>query len=471
MATYDFAALTQPVSADDPCGPDLDLEGDPDFANFVARAEGLFPASFFKRDDEGRLQVFDRSTIDFASEFKALDRLLDGTRDLRLLTIYGRLLALNRDLAGFAACLDGVAALVRERWAYVNPKGEDGDYSLRGAVLQGLDDNPSVVLPLQHLPLVLSRRAGAISYRSIMVANGEVNARDDETALDRGTIERAFAEAELDSLKSTAANLRKIIDAAGVIQITSIENAGYDQAANLDKLPALAKKMLAAVEEAIHARDPSATPSGSPKADEPSSDAPPSMPAGGSSLPSAVPAGRIGSMEDAGEALAALNQYFRKFEPSSPAAILVQQAQRLMGKSFPEVVRMLVPAYADQAKIQLGTEKLFGLTFDQFPDTQEAWADAAGDGGSDDGWGSSSDESDAEAESSAVGPEPARPAIAAASRADAVSLLEQVSAFYRRAEPSSPIPLLTERARGLIERDFLTILKDVLPDLVPRRDD
>ena len=470
MATYDFAALTEPLSADEPCGPDLDLEGDPDFANFVARAEGVFPASFFKRDDEGRLQVFDRTTIEFASEFKALDRLLGTTRDLRLLTIYGRLLALNRDLSGFASCLDGVAALIRDRWDDVNPKGEDGDYSLRGAVLQAFDDNPSVVLPLQHLPLVLSRRAGAISYRSIMVANGEASARDDETSLDRGTIERAFAEAELDTLKATAADIRRIIDAAGIIQVTSIEKAGYDQAATLDKLPALARKMLAAVEGAIAAQDPSAAPSSMADAAEPGSDAAPSAAGSIPSVASSVAAGRIAGMDDAREALAALNGYFRQFEPSSPAAILVQQAQRLMGKSFPEVVRMLVPAFADQARIQLGAERLFGLTFDQFPDPQEAWAESTGDTASDDGWGSLSEEAAETSEPPAGDPNPAKPPILAATRADAASLLEQVSAFYRRAEPSSPIPLLTERARGLIERDFLTILKDVLPELVPRPD-
>ena len=293
MASFDFAALAAPLSADEPCGPDLDLEGDPDFLNFVARAEGLFPASFFTRDGEGNLQVFDRTTIDFASEFKNLDRFLETTRDLRLLTIYGRLLALNRDLPGFAACIEAVAVLIRDFWEEVNPKGEDGDYSLRGAVLQAFDDNPTVVLPLQHTPLVLSRRAGAISYRSVMVATGEVKAREDEGAIDRGTVDRAFADAELDDLKGTAANLRKIVDATATIQVTSIEKAGYDQAVSLDKLPALAGKMLQTVEAAIGARDPAAVPASSAAASEAGGPAP-----SGAAAPlvsSGIPAGRVAS--------------------------------------------------------------------------------------------------------------------------------------------------------------------------------
>lgn len=485
MATFDFASLAEPLSEDAPCGPDLDLEGDPDFANFVARAEGVFPASFYTRDSEGNLQVFDRTTIDFAGEFKVLDRLLGDTRDLRLLTIYGRLLALNRDLPGFAACIDAVAGLIKDRWADVNPKGEDGDYSLRGAVLQALDDNPTVVLPLQNIPLVLSRRAGAISYRSIMVANGEVKARDDEASIDRGTVDRAFAEAELDDLRATAGHIRRIVDATATIQVTSIENAGYDQAVSLEKLPPLATKMLAAVEGAVAARDPSAAVS----ATEGAADAGgPGGSAAGAHAPvvmSGIPAGRIASTDDAREALAALNGYFRTSEPSSPAAILVQQAQRLMGKSLPEVVRLLLPVHADSARIQLGAEKLFGLGFEQFPDPQEAWGSAAAAepaaSAGDDGWGSSwsTDETTATAatpaeEGAAPAADvavPAKPAIEARTRADAASLLDQVTAFYRAAEPSSPIPLLTERARGLLERDFITILKDILPDLVPRPDE
>ncbi|MDB5512261.1 MAG: hypothetical protein JWR08_1744, partial [Enterovirga sp.] len=32
MAAFTLAEMAQPVSADEPCGPDLDLAGDPEFA-------------------------------------------------------------------------------------------------------------------------------------------------------------------------------------------------------------------------------------------------------------------------------------------------------------------------------------------------------------------------------------------------------------------------------------------------------
>ena len=44
------------------------------------------------------------------------------------------------------------------------------------------------------------------------------------------------------------------------------------------------------------------------------------------------------------------------------------------------------------------------------------------------------------------------------------ALLEQIGTYYRLAEPSSPVPFLTERARSFAQRDFLSLLKEVLPE-------
>jgi type VI secretion system protein ImpA len=38
-----------------------------------------------------------------------------------------------------------------------------------------------------------------------------------------------------------------------------------------------------------------------------------------------------------------------------------------------------------------------------------------------------------------------------------------VAVFYRIVEPSSPIPFFMDGARGLSNRDFLSLVKDLLP--------
>jgi type VI secretion system protein ImpA len=51
-------------------------------------------------------------------------------------------------------------------------------------------------------------------------------------------------------------------------------------------------------------------------------------------------------------------------------------------------------------------------------------------------------------------------------RAEAMKLMDLVLDYYRRFEPSSPLPLLLERARRLADKNFIDILRDLAPDAV-----
>jgi type VI secretion system protein ImpA len=50
------------------------------------------------------------------------------------------------------------------------------------------------------------------------------------------------------------------------------------------------------------------------------------------------------------------------------------------------------------------------------------------------------------------------------SRDDAIRALDAIADFFRRTEPSSPIPLIVERAKRLVSKDFLEVLADVAPE-------
>jgi type VI secretion system protein ImpA len=49
------------------------------------------------------------------------------------------------------------------------------------------------------------------------------------------------------------------------------------------------------------------------------------------------------------------------------------------------------------------------------------------------------------------------------SRQDAIRALDAVAEFFRRSEPSSPVPLLVDRAKRLVSKSFLEVLADVAP--------
>lgn len=55
-----------------------------------------------------------------------------------------------------------------------------------------------------------------------------------------------------------------------------------------------------------------------------------------------------------------------------------------------------------------------------------------------------------------------------ASREDVVRVLDALCEYYRRNEPSSPVPLLLQRARRLATKDFLDIMRDLVPEAMDK---
>jgi type VI secretion system protein ImpA len=49
-------------------------------------------------------------------------------------------------------------------------------------------------------------------------------------------------------------------------------------------------------------------------------------------------------------------------------------------------------------------------------------------------------------------------------RADVIATLDRLCDYYARHEPSSPVPLLLHRARGLVDKSFVDLLKDLAPE-------
>jgi type VI secretion system protein ImpA len=434
MAEVSLAALTSPISESEPCGPDLDLAGDLDFLNFMARAEGLLPASFFS-GPEGR--AFDRSAIDLAAEFKAAQPFLERTRDIRLLILLAKFAALNRDLNSFVTCVGAIAQLLDSRWDEVHPRGEAGGFASRTALLETLNDSAPVVMPLQYVPLVQSRRFGAISYRHVMYGNGEATPREGEDVIDQVNIDRAFTEADLPALvdtRSTFATLRTALD---TIQ-KNCRDKGADQSLNLEKSVALVDKVFNLLNTAIAKRDPSAAVAvASDSGGAAGTDAAP---------PPSVVANPIGSSADVAAALTAVDGYFCRHEPSSPALLLVRQVRQLVGKSLLEVLQILIPGQLSEAKIYLGIGQTFAIPVESLAPvsaTEPPAEEAAPESGVSD----------------AARP---RDPPQANSRQEAFALIEQVASYYRITEPSSPISLILDRARSFANQDFLAVLKDLL---------
>ena len=425
-ATLDpaVAALCRPISASDPCGPDLDLDGDSEYLSFLASAEGVLPTSFFSPEDG---KPFDRAAVDLPGQIEAIKPLLERTRDVRLLIMRARLLILNRDLGGFAVTLAAIAEWLDKYWDAVHPRPQSGDLTTRATALAALD-LPTVVFPLQYAPLFEARRIGPVTYRAWMIAGGEVKPRGAEQKHPTSGITEAIADADPAALAASRKQVGLIKASLGRIRNAFMLKGS---SSGLESLPALVDKISAFIDPLASAN---AVTDGA-DTESANKDGPALVPAG------AAPT----SLTQAKDALAAIADYYSRSEPSSPTLPLVRQAHQLIGKSFIEVMNILVPTQMEKAAFQIGVEQVFELPLGRLSKLSEAATVAAGQPGA----------------SPQEGPGPSGYSVQ--SRSQAIALLEQVQRFFRAAEPSSPVPMLCDRARALAERDFMGVLREVLP--------
>jgi type VI secretion system protein ImpA len=420
-------ALCAPLSEEAPCGPDLDLAGDAEYLNFLAQVEGVLPTSFFSPEDG---KPFDPSTIDLRAQVAEADKLLARSRDIRLLGIRARLLILNRDIAGFSVTVAAIAEWFDRFWDAVHPLPEGQNLTGRRTAISALD-LPTVIFPLQFAPLFEGRRAGSVTYRAWIVATGEVKSRTGEVGPSAAAISEAIASADpadlADARKHIALldkSVRRICSAFAMHGISV-----------LDTLPEQLRKMRALIdpyaESAVNSNA-----DGSPQMDN--------------RQEAAVATAPLMSISDAERALAAVTEYYARLEPSSPVLPLVRQAHQLIGKSFLEIMTILVPTHVDKAAFQIGTNPVFDLPINKLSSASNSSTFDASTTVSDD-------------PSASVSSASTEKTYRVGSRSQALALLESVQRYFRYAEPSSPVPMLCERARALADRDFMGVLEDVLP--------
>ena len=421
------------VSSEDPCGPDLDLAGDADFLNFVAATEGMLPGS--RAEDYYK---FNRADADFPVRFQTAEKLLTRTLDVRVLALLAKLSILNRDVKGFARWIGSLAWLLREHWDGAHPRAEGDDYSARLGQLMTLEENSVILLPLQYAPLLETTREGVLSYRDQLVATGVAQSRSvtrfnekgvketsvDEKFMPQKTIERLLREVEIEELADLLETLRSVSRALQTIKAATIEHVGFEKAIELPKLDKLVGEMAEFVRGALITRDPTLAP--------PPEAAAGAVPEGEPATSAAAPAA-FATRAEVDAALASALGYFSVSEPTSPALLLIRQARETLGKNLYEVMKLLAPPHADNARVFVGPDGAFTVPVKSLASAPSA-------------------------ELARAASEPAP------SRAAALALIEAVAQHMQRAEPSSPAPYLLDRARNLASRDFLSLLYDVLPE-------
>jgi len=416
-----YSWIADPITAEAPCGPDIDAE--PEVMNFMSVAEAQLPDSY---------RGFDKKAFEAKPTLAKLNELLAKSRDLRILVLASKFYILSDNLSGFVDAVIAMRDLLGAQWAFCHPNEQGGGDALRSAFLATLDDLPTVVLPLQNAPLIVDKRLGSLSMRSIQVANKKIPAQPDETLGDPDTILGAFQRFEpFDDVVAVKLRLEAVKAALKDIHQFFVDKVGYEVAPGFRRLPELLDTILAFLNGIVGARaeaDGAATQA---------PDAAQSEPGQTGNVANAASAGEeLASVKEASNALEGIFAYYSATEPSSPARLLIKQAHQLVGKTFVEAMQVLAPGLSQEAKISIGGDAPFTLDFAQL----SALADVT-----------ATDLGEAEAKIFSI-----------TTRAQATALMLSVERFYRRNEPSSPIPLLLERARTFVSKDFAGLMKEML---------
>ncbi|KAF1029943.1 MAG: hypothetical protein GAK37_01550 [Pseudomonas sp.] len=317
LQPLDFTALALPLGDVAPCGENV--EYDPQFLQLEEEALG-----------KPEVQYGDTITQAVEPNWKEVMALalalMDRSRDLRLALWLTRAQLNLNGIAGLAAGLGLIDALLLNCWDGLHPQldpDDDNDPLLRVNILASLREPQGLLRDLQDAALVSARSVGHFSLRDLDAASGEQGSSD---AL--AMIEGAFAEADPQALRATEAALGEALQRSLHIEQQLTEYVGVGRAIDLSGLTDLLRR----AGEAVRRRLP----------DSPVTVAP--VEAGAPvAVVAQAPRGEINSREDARQAIDRLCAYFNTHEPASPVPFLLQRAKKLIDKNFMELLQELAP--------------------------------------------------------------------------------------------------------------------------------
>lgn len=449
----DLDTLLEPISDDVPCGPDLNATLDPEYDEYYFGALGRLPGYFIQpgveRPDGSRSpdKTFDAKDVDIAAEVNAITGLLTRTRDLRLLVLRAQWEILAGRLGPMADAIDTVAALLEAYPEAVHPTTRDGLSDRRDAI-SDLNQQVTIVLPLMFTGLTGTTE---VTLRKIRVASGNGVTMQNEQDLTTGPLlESLGASANRKKVDEAHASLLKIAHALARIDLACQSHPTTPFSPALDKVRPTVTEMLEVITSArpdlrgadiasVAAAEPKPKAAGSglqmPPANSPPAPAQPPKPA--SPMPEVV------SHVHARRILEACERYFRRAEPSSAALLLVTQARLLIGRPLIEALQTLLPQRSSRAVVDFGPQTGFALDADRLLQLTAALPEGL--------------EGDTPPTPD-PGPEPR-----VRNGDDVAIAIRTVEDYFRQTERSSPVPILLQRARSYLDRDFQSLVDELMP--------
>ncbi|MCB1777124.1 MAG: type VI secretion system protein TssA [Candidatus Competibacteraceae bacterium] len=347
MSMIDVESLLSEISADAPCGEDL--EYDPQFAEMEKEAQGTPERQYGDT-------IIPGDPPNWRGVSEAAQALLERTRDLRVAAYLTRA-ALNTDgLAGFTEGLALLEGLLEQHWDNVYPQldpEDDNDPTLRINTIVGLCDPETTLCDLRATPLVSSRSLGRFSLRDVQIAAGILTpvASDEENAPPNQTmIDGAFQDADLEELQAIADAVAAALGHAERIEALLTDQVGVTEAPDMSALAGVLKEIRHVLAEQLERRGV-----GIGSEDEAGEIMEGTIATGAPVTGPRMIVGEIASREDVIRTLDKICDYYKRYEPSSPVPFMLKRAKKLVTMDFVELLQDLAPNATEQ------TDLIFGL--------------------------------------------------------------------------------------------------------------
>lgn len=327
MSSLDVDALTAPLAGDAPCGSDLEYD-----ASFLALEE----AARGKPEQQYGDTVIPAEPPDWRRVQQLALELCERTRDLRVGLHLVRA-TLNQDgLPALPAGLSLMQRLLAQHWDHVHPMldvEDHNDPTMRMNALAPLADVQAVLADIRRASL--SGR-GSLSGRDIELASGKTTPEDGESVPSPEGVTQALRDADA-ARPGLIEAWHGMTRTLGDLDSLLAERGGL-AAPDLKPLRLLVGTLA----------DAAARAAGTPDTGVADQTAPADTQSAAAAATGVSAPGTIRSREDAIRTLQRVCEWIELNEPSNPAPLLIRRAQRLMTKSFVDIIRDLVPDGLDQ---------------------------------------------------------------------------------------------------------------------------
>jgi type VI secretion system protein ImpA len=342
MTADDVERLLKPVSAEQPCGADLEYA--PEFLQLQELARG-------KPEQVIGDKVRAAQEPPWPKVREESEALFGATKDLRVAGILHCALLKTAGVAGLEASLAIIQGLLERYWDHLYPPldaEDDNDATFRVNCLVSSLAGEESAGALRQMTIVESRQFGRHSLRQYRIATGVIQVElPPETSVPQelARFEAALGDMDLEGLKSSAAAATAAAAHLNGIEKILLEKGGglpeelTPLRADVKDLDSIFSAQLVKRGELMPAADQGAPGAGS----------------GG--FPAARATGEIRTRKDVVHTLDALCEYYARHEPSSPIPLLLQRAKRLVDKGFMEIMRDLAPSGVAEAEVIGGLEK------------------------------------------------------------------------------------------------------------------